>query len=131
MFYVLCLRFVSTIDRPTFTFSYDWALDVPSCKWREWSRDVPSCSIGAAADAGSIIVPTVDDARHSSVMRMLLMAGGNVLFVGATGTGEMCVASKVWVCGVCSRADAHIHAHVYTCSYTHTHTHTRTQARLS
>ena len=93
--FAFCVR-TRSLPRPTFTFSYDWAFHLPSCKWQEWSRDVPTCSIAAAADASSIIVPTVDDARHSRVMRMLLMAGGHVLFVGATGTGEMCVA---WECG--------------------------------
>ena len=87
---------------------YNWKFDVESCLWSQWSRDLPACNISPGSDAASIIVPTVDGLRHSSMLRLLLSARAHVLFVGGTGTGKTVVVTRTLLDGMPDNCHNHM-----------------------
>ncbi|KAJ3048328.1 Dynein heavy chain 7, axonemal, partial [Rhizophlyctis rosea] len=57
--------------------------------WRPWLETIPSeYVIPAKAKYDSIMVPTVDTARYTFLLKLLVRHNKQVLFVGPTGTGK-------------------------------------------
>jgi dynein heavy chain len=67
---------------------YDYLFD-KSGNWLHWLDTVPKdFSIAGNAKFSEIIVPTLDTARYTYVLQLLVEHGKHVLFVGPTGTGK-------------------------------------------
>ncbi|KAJ3286989.1 Dynein heavy chain 7, axonemal [Borealophlyctis nickersoniae] len=58
-------------------------------RWRPWLDTIPATfTIAPKAKYDSIMVPTVDTARYSFLLKLLVKHNKQVLYVGPTGTGK-------------------------------------------
>lgn len=62
--------------------------DQDAQQWVDWMDTAPQFQCNPDTPFAEIMVPTADTIRYTFVMRMLLLAGHNVLAVGETGTGK-------------------------------------------
>jgi dynein heavy chain len=68
---------------------YEYNFDAISGKWVSWVSTLPEdFQIPAKAKFDSILVPTLDTARYSYLLSILVSNSKQVLFVGPTGTGK-------------------------------------------
>ncbi|KAJ3227682.1 Dynein heavy chain 7, axonemal [Clydaea vesicula] len=68
---------------------YDYIFDKSNCKWKLWTQTIPpDFTIAQKAKYDDIMVPTLDTARYSYLLKMLIRNNHQVLFVGPTGTGK-------------------------------------------
>lgn len=69
---------------------YDYAFESTNGGlWKPWVETLPpNFTIPAKTKYDSILVPTVDTARYSFILKLLSTHGKHVLFVGPTGTGK-------------------------------------------
>lgn len=56
--------------------------------WKGWMDTIPKFEIESKAKFNSITVPTIDTARYSHLLDLLIRHEKHVLFVGPTGTGK-------------------------------------------
>ncbi|RKO94242.1 dynein heavy chain and region D6 of dynein motor-domain-containing protein [Blyttiomyces helicus] len=69
---------------------YDFVFDrADGGKWRPWVETIPAdFNIPSKAKYDSILVPTIDTARYTFLLKLLVRHNKQVLYVGPTGTGK-------------------------------------------
>ncbi|KAJ3091162.1 Dynein heavy chain 7, axonemal [Quaeritorhiza haematococci] len=68
---------------------YDWMFDIKTGEWKGWMDTIAAeFNINPKAKYEEILVPTIDTARYSYLLQLLVRRGKQVLFIGPTGTGK-------------------------------------------
>ncbi|KAJ2994003.1 Dynein heavy chain 7, axonemal [Globomyces sp. JEL0801] len=68
---------------------YDFYFDGLQGNWRHWLSTLPDVyTIPQKAKYDTILVPTLDTARYSYLLQLLVRHSKQILFVGPTGTGK-------------------------------------------
>jgi len=86
-------RPVSKLQLPDANSIFDFYFD-KSGRWELWTRKIGGFEIPKDAQMHSIIVPTTDTIRQSSLLHTLIGAELHVLFAGPTGTGKTVVIQQ-------------------------------------
>ena len=82
--------FEINVPIPSDGLVYDYLYDCSgSGTWKSWLDTLPAnYAIPPKAKYDSILVPTIDTARYSYLLKLLVQHNKQVLFVGPTGTGK-------------------------------------------
>ncbi|KAJ3254160.1 Dynein heavy chain 7, axonemal [Boothiomyces macroporosus] len=68
---------------------YEYLFETASSSWKHWLTILPeNYTIPAKIKYDQIMVPTLDTARYSYLLQLLIRYSKQVLFVGPTGTGK-------------------------------------------
>ncbi|KAJ3371981.1 Dynein heavy chain 7, axonemal [Kappamyces sp. JEL0680] len=68
---------------------YEIYFDATVSQWKQWLMQLPeNYVIPSKTKYDNILVPTLDTARYSHLLQLLVRHGKQVLFVGPTGTGK-------------------------------------------
>jgi dynein heavy chain len=68
---------------------YDFLFDTGASQWKSWLTTLPeNYTIPPKTKYDNILVPTMDTARYSYLLQVLVRHSKQVLFVGPTGTGK-------------------------------------------
>jgi dynein heavy chain len=83
------LTIETPIPEPSTVYDYLFDTELNGGSWRLWLDTIPAeVEISPKARFSEIIVPTLDTARYTYLLRMLVENGRQVMFVGPTGTGK-------------------------------------------
>lgn len=78
-----------SVDFPDSGLIYDYLFEKQTCKWILWVETLPKdFKISPKAKYDDIMVPTIDTARYSYLLKVLIRDGRHTLFIGPTGTGK-------------------------------------------
>ena len=72
---------------------YELFVDIPARQMKPWSQIVPAFKFDPAASYFSLVVPTMDTVRFSTLLDTCLDVGRSVLFTGDSGVGKTAAIS--------------------------------------
>ena len=67
---------------------YDYKFNTSAGQWQNWMESQPPYHIPPGMSFNEIVVPTIDNVRHTALLEMLLTAGYNFFCTGPTGTAK-------------------------------------------
>ncbi|EAY19693.1 Dynein heavy chain family protein [Trichomonas vaginalis G3] len=76
------------IQFPSEGLVYDYKFNTANDTWENWMAGQPAYHISPGTSFNEIVVPTIDNVRHTFLIQTLLTAGYNFFCTGPTGTAK-------------------------------------------
>ncbi|KAI9144540.1 dynein heavy chain and region D6 of dynein motor-domain-containing protein [Paraphysoderma sedebokerense] len=76
------------VSLPKLGVIYDYRFDFESKQWVNWMAGMSDFAVNSKTGGSDVIVPTMDNIRHSYLLDILLHNNCHVLCTGPTGTGK-------------------------------------------
>eukprot|EP00501_MAST-03F_sp_TOSAG23-6_P002658 GSMAST32.ASY1.ANO1.2804.1 assembled CDS len=84
----------NTLDSNNICMIYDYWFDIETTKWIYFQKLAPEYVFDGSLGFNELVVPTMDTARYTKVLDMLLINNHHVMMCGPTGTGKTVNISK-------------------------------------
>lgn len=87
-------EFFSRLQIPTADTVYEYYFNEKEMRFLHWNKIVPAFQYDPKLPFFSLLVPTVDTVRYSTLLEMLVSINKPVFFTGNTGVGKSIIIQK-------------------------------------